>query len=85
MGDVNKATEAIIQLIQPIIANESADSAEKVYYTLAAVMDYPHVELNDKLSVINGVARYLIKNCGVDSPLTEAALVISIENNNMLN
>ena len=85
MNDVNKATQAIIDLIQPIIKTSGDQSAEKIYYTLGAVMDYPNVDQSDKLSVINGVARYLIKNCGVDSPITLAALTVSIENNTMLN
>ena len=86
MGDVNKATQAIIELIKPVIEEASnKESAEKVYYTLVSVMGYPNVEHIDKLSVINGVAKYLINNCGVDSPITLAALTVSIENNDMLN
>ncbi len=85
MGDVTRATEAIINLIEPIVNFDDQDAADKVYATLSAVMNYPNVDYSDKLSVIHGVARFLIKNCGVDSPMTEAALKISIENNNMLN
>lgn len=85
MGDVTRATEAIINLIEPIVHHNDEESIEKVYSTLLAVMKYPDVEELDKLSVIHGVARFLIKNCGVDSPMTEAALKISIENNSMLN
>jgi hypothetical protein len=84
-GNVGKATLAVITLIKPVISNPKDDAADKVYYTLMAVMDYPSVKLPDKLAVINGVARYLIKNCGIDSPLTEAALSVSVENNNFLN
>ena len=85
MGDVTRATEAIINLIEPIVNIDDQDSADKVYATLSAVMSYPDVNFTDKLSVIHGVARFLIRNCGVDSLMTEAALKISIENNNMLN
>lgn len=85
MSDVSKATRAIIELIAPMVSSPSSDSADKIYYTLGSVMDYPNVEHADKLSVINGVTRYLIKNCGVDSPLTKAALTISAENNDILN
>jgi hypothetical protein len=85
MGDVTRATEAIINLIEPIVNLNDQASADKVYATLTAVMNYPDVDFSDKLLVIHGVARFLIRNCGVDSPMTEAALKISIENNNMLN
>lgn len=85
MGDVSRATEAIINLIEPIVHHNNEESVEKIYTTLSAVMKYPDVEDLDKLSVIHGVARFLIKNCGVDSPMTEVALKISIENNKMLN
>lgn len=85
MSEVGKATRAIIDLIKPVLKDNNSASVEKIYYTLGAVMDYPNVEHKDKLSVINGVAVFLIKNCGVDSPLTLAALTVSLENNNMLN
>jgi len=85
MSDVNKATMAIIDLIQPILNIEDAQAADKMYFTLRSVMDYPHVDHDDKMLVINGVSRYLIQNLGVDSPVTLAALMVSAENNNMLN
>lgn len=85
MSDVNRATMAIIDLIQPILKVEDEQAADKIYYTLMSVMDYPNVKHDDKLSVINGVSRYLIKNFGIDSPITLAALVVSAENNKMLN
>jgi hypothetical protein len=85
MSDVIKATEAIIDLLQPIVNNQTPESVDKVYHTLSAVINYPNVDINAKISVINGVTRYLIKSCGVDSPLTAVALVISSEHNNMMN
>lgn len=85
MSDVNRATMAIIDLIQPILKTQDDETANKVYYTLMSVMDYPEVGYEDKMSVINGVSRFLIKNCGVDSPITFAALIVSAKNNNMLN
>jgi len=85
MGDISRATEAIINLLEPIIEEDNQESANKVYETLSAVIDYPNVEFSDKLSIIHGVARFLIRNCGVDSLMTVAALRISIEHNNMLN
>jgi len=85
MSDVIKATEAIINLLQPIVNNQTPESVDKVYNTLSSVINYPNVDLNTKISVINGVTRYLIKSCGVDSPLTEVALVISSEHNNIMN
>jgi len=85
MGNVIRATEAIINLIEPIMANDGVDAATKVYNTLSAVMGYPDVEFSEKLLVIQGVTRFLIKNCGVNSLMTEAALKISAENNIMLN
>jgi hypothetical protein len=85
MSDVIKATKAIIDLIKPSIKADVNESARIVYSTLGAVMDYPNVELVDKLSIINGVAKYLINNYGADSPITFAALTVSVENNDSLN
>jgi len=83
--DINGATVAIIEMIKPVVLHQDESSYEKIAATLNAVINYPELNENDKMIIVENVIQYLIRSCGVNSRLTASAMKLHFDNNKFIN